>query len=139
MDAILGVASMPIPITPEDARFLRVIKAVAAGDIKIRFRSPILHRLAAKVNLKGKRKKYMPTDCWLWTGDCTRHKRIPRGRIYAAPKVRQVHRVAYALFIGDIPEGLCVMHRCDVGTCLRPSHLRAGTYRDNIVDMVHKE
>lgn len=48
------------------------------------------------------------------------------------------HRFAYQLFVGSIPEGLFVLHRCDNPPCCNPKHLFLGTNRDNIVDSIKK-
>lgn len=76
------------------------------------------------------------TGCWLWTGTCTKFghgvvtTRHGRGQV--------VHRLAYYLFIDDIPDGYQVLHSCDVPNCFNPEHLWAGTQSDNIRDMVLK-
>lgn len=51
----------------------------------------------------------------------------------------QVHRVAYELAIGPIPDGMCVCHRCDRRICFRPDHLWLGTYAENIHDCIAKK
>lgn len=70
------------------------------------------------------------TRCWIWLG-------AQRGR-YGAIKVRgrmqSTHRVSWALANGEIPFGLCVLHCCDNGLCIRPSHLFLGTNADNTAD-----
>lgn len=48
------------------------------------------------------------------------------------------HRLAYQLIRGNIVPGHIVMHSCDNKTCVRPSHLRAGTQKENIEDMIRK-
>lgn len=48
------------------------------------------------------------------------------------------HRIAYMLTYGEIPEGLNVLHRCDVPPCVRPDHLFLGTQGDNVRDMYAK-
>lgn len=50
----------------------------------------------------------------------------------------RVHRFAWSLVKGPIPEGLGVLHHCDTPLCFRPSHLFLGTTADNMADMVAK-
>jgi hypothetical protein len=53
-------------------------------------------------------------------------------------KMEYAHRVAWGLAIGDIPDGLCVLHHCDTPACCNPAHLWLGTVGDNSADMVEK-
>jgi len=76
--------------------------------------------------------------CWLWTGRKTwsGYGEITlggkRGR-----KIR-AHRVAWESVHGPVPNGLCVLHRCDVRSCVRPDHLFLGTRADNAADCLTK-
>jgi hypothetical protein len=49
------------------------------------------------------------------------------------------HRVAYELFVGPVPDGMFVCHRCDNPPCCNPAHLFIGTAKDNAVDSSNKE
>jgi hypothetical protein len=42
------------------------------------------------------------------------------------------------LFIGPIPDGICVLHRCDVKPCFNPDHLFLGTKGENNADTTAK-
>ena len=48
------------------------------------------------------------------------------------------HRAAFHAFVGPIPTGLLVLHRCDVPLCIEPAHLWLGTQRDNVRDGMAK-
>lgn len=80
------------------------------------------------------------SGCWLWTGALmgagygTTYWSTPtqRGRIISA------HRASYQLFVGEVPSGMHVLHRCDVMSCINPAHLFLGTHRENVADMVAK-
>ncbi len=48
------------------------------------------------------------------------------------------HRVSYKIFIGPIPDGLWVLHKCDNPPCINPEHLFVGTRNDNETDKVKK-
>lgn len=80
------------------------------------------------------RNRVIVGECWLWTG-----WRLPSG--YGTMRIRQerrtalVHRVAYEVWIGPIPEGMDVLHSCDTPPCFRPEHLWLGTQHDNAGDM----
>jgi hypothetical protein len=73
--------------------------------------------------------------CWLWTG----RDYLGYGKLRFGPPVRRdtsVHRESYRVFIGEIPEGFLVRHRCHNKRCCNPLHLDVGTDRDNWLDML---
>lgn len=75
-------------------------------------------------------------SCWLWTSGKTK---FGYGTLRNnLGKQERAHRIAYALYVGEIPDGLLVLHKCDVPACVNPEHLFLGTYKDNSVDMINK-
>lgn len=60
------------------------------------------------------------------------------GQSYINGKITRAHRVAWILYKGDIPPGLCICHKCDNRKCANINHLFLGSYKDNYDDMVKK-
>lgn len=58
--------------------------------------------------------------------------------INTGEKTETVHRVAYKLYNGEIPEGMKVRHTCDNRICAARGHLILGTSQDNSNDMVER-
>ena len=81
------------------------------------------------------------SGCWNWK----LHKdRVGYGRMKISLGNRNsfrsesAHRYAYELWVGPIPTGMCVLHKCDNRGCCNPEHLFLGTQADNIHDMHRK-
>ena len=53
-------------------------------------------------------------------------------------KKELAHRAAWSLLVGDIPEDLWVLHKCDNRKCINPDHLYLGTHQDNMDDVVER-
>ena len=75
------------------------------------------------------------SDCWIWTGGCFLSG---YGTVRFRERNQHAHRVAWILAFGEIPDGLKVLHRCDVKPCINPSHLFLGTDADNMHDRDNK-
>jgi len=80
------------------------------------------------------------SGCWLWTasrnGDGYGFMTVGSRGIDRS--YRGAHRVSYEIYVGPIPDGMCVLHRCDVPACVNPAHLFLGTQRDNALDRERK-
>lgn len=72
-------------------------------------------------------------DCWTIPGG----KANPEGYRYVIWNGRTTmgHRLLHELFNGPIPDGDVVMHSCDSPPCCNPTHLRAGTAKENTAEM----
>jgi hypothetical protein len=60
------------------------------------------------------------------------------GQVSVRGKLWLHHRLEWTRQKGPIPDGLCVLHKCDNRKCVRVSHLFLGTKRDNTLDMYRK-
>lgn len=99
---------------------------------------------SGKTMLERFEEKFEPvteSGCWVWTA--SEHGR-GYGLFYTGLKRRKgkmeyAHRVSYELYHGVDPEGEEVCHKCDVTSCVNPSHLFLGSHQDNMDDMRGKD
>jgi len=85
-------------------------------------------RFWARVDKNGE------SGCWLWTGSV---RTFGYGQVERNGQALRAHRVSWELMIGA-PVPPLLMHTCDLPRCVNPAHLRPGTQRDNIHDMITK-
>lgn len=69
-----------------------------------------------------------PDCCMVWTGAQTRGG---YGHVKAVGRMLRVHRVAYELRVGQIPDGLQLDHLCRNRLCVNPVHLEPVTNKVN--------
>lgn len=89
----------------------------------------LLARFAAKFERRG------DDECWEWKAGRTR---FGYGA-FSMEKVRLAHRAAYILFVGPIPDGMVVRHRCDNPPCVNPAHLVIGSQEQNMQDAIERD
>jgi hypothetical protein len=95
------------------------------------FRSQLMSSLRDRFNSKIK----VTPSCWVWTASIGS---TGYGQISASGGPKKAHRVSYEMHIGPIPDGLCVLHKCDNPVCVNPAHLFLGTRTENAKDKVSK-
>jgi len=90
---------------------------------------PVFQRLRAKVAIDP------VSGCHIWTG----WKNLQGyGKIFVDQKHRLTHRIAWQSVHGSIPDGMCVLHRCDRPACVNPNHLFLGDRASNNADRAIK-
>ena len=72
--------------------------------------------------------------CWLWKGG----KMKSGYGFFWLVKQSSAHRSSWILHYGEIPEGLCVCHKCDNPSCVNPEHLFVGSHLENTRDCIEK-
>lgn len=75
------------------------------------------------------------SGCWEFEGNRFSNG---YGQLYVDGRKLLTHRLAYEAWVGPIPEGQVIRHKCDNKPCLNPDHLETGTEGDNKRDAVER-
>lgn len=73
------------------------------------------------------------SGCWIYEGELSSNG---YGRVKYKSLRFRAHRLAFKLANGSLPDGKLICHKCNVKSCINPSHLYAGTVKDNVRDML---
>lgn len=78
--------------------------------------------------------KPVPEGCWLWRLSTTmagygQFHPLNKGE---SPTMLLAHRVAYELWVGPIPKGRVIHHKCGNRSCVNPTHLECTGQRENV-------
>lgn len=85
-----------------------------------------------RLSIECRVERITESGCWIWLGGLDRHGYgIMTTNVLA-------HRASYSHFVGEIPRGMCVCHRCDIRCCVNPAHLFIDTNQGNAADKVRK-
>ena len=93
--------------------------------------TPLDTRFFSKVNKQD-------DGCWIWTAGRSHGKRGHYGKFCLNSKTIPSHRASWIIHNGDIPDGLFVLHHCDVMLCVNPDHLYLGDHKQNMRDRLER-
>lgn len=82
-------------------------------------------------------RKIDDNGCWVWTGTGTANYGLVTASLPGKPKKKTylVHRLAFEHWVGPIPDGETIHHKCNVRACFNPEHLELASHRENLGEM----
>ena len=107
-----------------------------SGDLPERWEVPPRDGKTLEERLLEKGYRVTPSGCWEWGGA---KSSSGHGCIWIDGTRSGAHRAAYLVWVGSIPAGLLVRHKCDNRPCINPGHLELGTPADNSRDMAERK
>ena len=105
-------------------------------DAKSWHGNTIRSRFESKIN-KPPDNSFFSEGCWIWTAGKRGNNGYGGFRV-SKDSIKLAHNVSYELYVGEIPKGMKVLHKCDNPLCVNPKHLFLGTQKDNVQDMRQK-
>lgn len=82
-----------------------------------------------RARLLGRSTRDPHTQCLVWQGAADRHG---YGKVNYKGRTEQVHRIAYKVLVGHIPDGLTLDHLCRTPRCWNTFHLQPVTMAVNL-------
>jgi hypothetical protein len=77
--------------------------------------------------------------CWIWQGGTMPNRSGHTYGVASIGKSKTMLAHRFAASLGQDITNKVVQHKCDNPLCVRPSHLRVGTQKDNMQDMYSKD
>ena len=72
----------------------------------------------------------MTNFCWLWIGATNEDG---YGRVYFRKRNWPIHKMIYTIFIGEVPKGMILHHKCQIHSCVNPNHLEPKTQHAHLL------
>ncbi|HEY6154661.1 MAG TPA: HNH endonuclease signature motif containing protein [Candidatus Udaeobacter sp.] len=106
-------------------RFKGVRKFVpdSMADADEQYRLQLYNKLVSRTLITA-------TGCWYWLGG---KSKAGYGQMGAFGISQYTHIVSYELFIGPVPDGLELDHKCRMPACWNPYHLEPVTHAENLL------
>jgi len=90
-----------------------------------------IFKMTLSERLEAKSVPVPECGCIIWVGGCSYYG---YGEMNYNHKICNVHRLSWEIHKGKIPDGVHVLHKCDVPPCINSDHLYLGTAKDNAND-----